>query len=70
MTDATSPPRIYRLWRTSAILCLVGAAEFALLAWQRDNLWLGVAAIPLLSISLFATRRAARVRRSWARPDS
>lgn len=66
MNDAASARRIYRLWRTSAILCGVGAVEFAVLAWQRGEAWIGAAVVPLIAVSIFATRRAARIRRSWA----
>ncbi|MFI5234791.1 MAG: hypothetical protein ACHQXA_03700 [Gemmatimonadales bacterium] len=59
--------RIYRLWRSSAILCLVGAAEFAVVAWQRRVWWIAIACVPLLAISLYATRRAARMRGVGAR---
>ena len=67
MSDAASARRIYRLWRTSAILCGLGAVEFMLLAWQRGEAWIAVAAVPLVAVSIFATRRAARIRRSWGR---
>ncbi|HEU5358875.1 MAG TPA: hypothetical protein VFU45_07140 [Gemmatimonadales bacterium] len=65
MSDPASLRRIYRLWRTSAILCGLGAVEFALLAWQRGVAWIAAAAVPLVAVSIFATRRAARARRSW-----
>lgn len=55
----------YRLWRTSALLCLAGAAELAVLAWQRHAPWIAVLAVPLLAVTAYATRRAARIRRSW-----
>lgn len=65
MNDAAGARRIYRLWRTSAILCGVGAVEFVFLAWQRGVAWIAAAAIPLVTVSIVATRRAARIRRSW-----
>lgn len=67
MNDAAGARRIYRLWRTSAILCGVGAVEFMLLSWQRDEAWIAAAAVPLIAVAIFATRRAARIRRSWAK---
>lgn len=70
MSDPASLRRIYRLWRTSAILCLIGAAEFGVLGWQRRSALIAAVAVPLLIVSLFAARRASRVRRSWTGPVS
>jgi hypothetical protein len=62
--------RLYRLWRTSAILCLVGAAEFLALAWQRGAWPIAIVAAPLLAVALFATRRAARLRHLTDHPGT
>ena len=55
--------RLYRLWRTSALLLGVGAAEFGFLAWQRNLPWLWVVAIGLLAGAGAAIQRAAVQRR-------
>ena len=34
-TPLASRLRLYRLWRTAALLCGVGAAEFGVLYWQQ-----------------------------------
>ena len=60
MTSAAR--RIYRLWRSSAILCLIGAVEVAVVAWQHQLWWVAIGCLPLVAISLYATRRAARMR--------
>lgn len=63
MTEVARRIRLYRLWRTAAILCVVGAAEFAWLAWSR-RLWpVGLVVAGLLGVALVATRRAALARR-------
>ncbi|MGH7590472.1 MAG: hypothetical protein ACREL2_03455 [Gemmatimonadales bacterium] len=55
----------YRLWRTSSVLCFVGAAELAVLAWQRHDPWIAALSAPLIAVATYAIRRAARIRRSW-----
>lgn len=65
MKASTSSRLTYRLWRTSSILCFVGAAEFAVLAWQHSDLWIAVLCVPLIAVAAIATRRATAVRRSW-----
>lgn len=54
MTDL----RLYRLWRTSAILCSIGGAEFAYLAWSRHAWWPLIATIALVTCAGLAFRRA------------
>ncbi len=63
-SPVTSRLRLYRLWRTAALLCGVGAAEFAVLYWQQRNPWFIGAAIPLLAVAAYAARRAMLQRRS------
>lgn len=65
MNASASSRLTYRLWRTSSILCFVGAAEFGVLAWQRDDPRLAIGCVPLVAVAIFALRRAARIRRSW-----
>ena len=67
MNDVVTARRVYRLWRNSALLCFIGTGEFVLLAWQRHLPWLASAAVPLIALATFATRRAARIRASWQR---
>lgn len=55
--------RLYRLWRTSAILMVVGAAEFAFLAWQRQLPWLWLVTLGLAVAAGAALQRAAVQRR-------
>jgi hypothetical protein len=50
--------RLYRLWRTSAILCSIGGAEFAYLAWSRHAWWPLIAMIALVTCAGLAFRRA------------
>ena len=63
-TPLASRLRLYRLWRTAALLCGVGAAEFAVLYWQQRNPWFLGAAIPLFGVAAYAARRAMLQRRS------
>jgi hypothetical protein len=65
LNDIVTARRVYRLWRNSALLCFIGTGEVVLLAWQRDLPWLAFAGVPLVALAVFATRRAARIRRSW-----
>ncbi|MGB7211337.1 MAG: hypothetical protein WBC97_01810 [Gemmatimonadales bacterium] len=65
MTRPMSDRLTYRLWRTSSILCFVGAGEFAVLAWQHQDPWIALLCIPLFAIAAYATRRASLIRRSW-----
>ncbi|HET7024896.1 MAG TPA: hypothetical protein VFI39_06830 [Gemmatimonadales bacterium] len=65
MTTSRAARVTYRLWRTSSILCFVGAGEFAVLAWLRRDPWIAGLCIPLIAVAAYATRRAAGIRRSW-----
>ena len=56
--------RLYRLWRTAAILCALGAVEIGVLAWQRQLPWLALACVPLALVAAYAGRRGATLRRS------
>jgi hypothetical protein len=58
----TAPLRIYRLWRTSGILCTLGAAEFGYLWWIRREWWLLVPVVVLVVIAGLALRKAKRSR--------
>jgi len=59
----TEPIRLYRLWRTSGVLCTVGALEFVYLAWVRRTWWPLVVTAALLAIAGLAFRRAREARR-------
>jgi hypothetical protein len=50
--------RLYRLWRTSALLCTLGAAEFGYLWWIRREWWLLVAVVLLIVVAGLALRKA------------
>ncbi|MGH7531747.1 MAG: hypothetical protein ACREL4_00530 [Gemmatimonadales bacterium] len=65
MNTPASNRLTYRLWRTSSLLCFVGAAELAVLAWQRQDPWIAALSAPLIAVAAYALRRAARIRRSW-----
>ena len=54
----TSSLRLYRLWRTSGILCTLGAAEFGYLWWLRREWWLLVPVALLVVIAGLALRKA------------
>ncbi|MDP9144111.1 MAG: hypothetical protein M3N43_05365 [Actinomycetota bacterium] len=58
----TTSLRLYRLWRTSGVLCLVGAAEFGYLAWVRQAWWPVVALVLCAVVAGFAFRKAAASR--------
>lgn len=58
----TQPLRIYRLWRTSGILCAVGAVEFGYVAWTRQNWWFLVASAALILVAGLALKRARAAR--------
>lgn len=62
-TPVTRHVRLYRLWRTSALLLGLGAAEFGFLAWQRNVPWLWVVALGLVAGAGAALQRAAVQRR-------
>lgn len=55
--------RLYRLWRTAAILCALGAVEIGILAWQRQLPLLGLVCLPLAALAAYGARRAAALRR-------
>ncbi len=54
--------RLYRLWRSTAVLGALGAAEFGVLAWQRQLWWLWPGAALLLGMAGLAARRARALR--------
>lgn len=54
----TEPLKLYQLWRTSGILCTVGALEFGYVAYARQTWWPLVATALLLIVSGLAFRRA------------
>ncbi len=56
--------RLYRLWRTAAILCALGAVEIGVLAWQRQQPYLALACLPLVALAVFGARRASALRRT------
>ena len=55
--------RLYRLWRTAAILCALGAVEIGILAWQRQLPLLALVCLPLAALAAYGARRAAALRR-------
>ena len=55
--------RLYRLWRTAAILCALGAVEIGILAWQRRLPLLALVCLPLAGLAAYGARRAAALRR-------
>lgn len=63
----TQPLRIYRLWRTSAVLCTLGGAEFGYLAWLRRTWWPLLVTALLFTIAGLALRKASAARRTLAR---
>ena len=63
MTATAKRMRLYRLWRTSAILMALGAAEFTFLAWQRRLPWLWLVTLGLAVAAGAALQRAAVQRR-------
>lgn len=50
--------RTYRLWRTSGILCTLGALEFGYLWWIRREWWLLLPVVLLVVIAGLALRKA------------
>lgn len=63
----TEPLRIYRLWRTSAVLCTLGGAEFGYLAWLRQAWWPLLVTAALFTVAGFAFRKAGAARRAMSR---
>lgn len=59
MTDT----RLYRLWRTSGLLCTLGALEFGYLAYSRHSGWPLVATLTLFIVAGLAFRRSRHSRR-------
>jgi hypothetical protein len=53
----TDPIRIYRLWRTSGIMCTLGALEFGYLAYVRQTWWPLIVTALLLVVAGLAFRR-------------
>lgn len=70
MAASMNPPlnaqrlRLYRLWRTATILCALGAVEIGVLAWQQQQPWLALAAIPLAAVAAYAARKGGALRRT------
>ena len=58
----TTSLRLYRLWRTSGVLCLVGAAEFGYLAWVRKAWWPVLLVAVCVVVAGFAFRKAKAAR--------
>ena len=58
MTDL----RLYRLWRTSGILCTIGGAEFGYLAYSRHAWWPLIPTLFLFACAGLAFGRARRSR--------
>ena len=56
--------RLYRLWRTAALLCGLGAVEIGVLAWQRRMPALVLVCLPLVALAIYGARRAALLRRT------
>jgi len=54
----TTSIRTYRLWRTSCILCSLGAAEFGYLWWMRREWWLLIPVVLLVVVAGLALRKA------------
>lgn len=54
----TAPIRIYRLWRTSALMCTLGAVEFGYLWWMRREWWMLVPVVLLVLVAGLALRKA------------
>lgn len=54
--------RLYRLWRTAAVLCALGAVEIGVLAWQRQRPAIAIACLPLAALAAFGARRASALR--------
>ena len=63
----THPLRIYRLWRTSAVLCTLGGLEFAYVAWLRHTWWPLLVTATLFAVAGLALRKASAARRTLAR---
>jgi hypothetical protein len=63
----TEPLRIYRLWRTSAVLCTLGGAEFGYVAWLRHTWWPLLVTAALLAIAGLAFRKASAARKALSR---
>ena len=63
----TEPLRIYRLWRTSAVLCTLGGAEFAYVAWLRHTWWPLLVTAGLFAVAGLAFRKASTARRTLSR---
>lgn len=58
----TSSVRTYRLWRTSGLLCTLGAVEFGYLWWLRREWWLWIPVVLLVVVAGLALRKARRSR--------
>lgn len=58
----TQPLRIYRLWRTSGLLCGIGALEFGYVAYVRHTAWPLLVSAGLLVVAGLAFRHARAAR--------
>lgn len=56
--------RLYRLWRTAAILCALGAVEIGVMAWQQRRPLIALACVPLALVAAYGARRAGELRRA------
>lgn len=63
----TDPLRLYRLWRTSALLCAIGGAEFGYVAWLRHAWWPLLVTAALFAVAGLALRKASATRRTLSR---
>lgn len=63
----TEPLKIFRLWRTSGLLCAIGGAEFGYVAWVRHAWWPLLVTAALLVVAGLAFRKAGAARRAMTR---
>ena len=62
----TAQLRLFRLWRTSGVLCLVGAGEFLYVAYVRRQWWPLIVVAALVVVAGLAFRRAGAARRAMS----
>jgi hypothetical protein len=58
----TANIRLWRLWRTSALLCALGAAEFGYVTYLRRSGWFLLPTLGLAVAAGWAWRRAVAAR--------
>jgi hypothetical protein len=59
----TEPLRLFRLWRTSGLLCVLGALEFGYVAYARHTWWPLIITVGLFFVAGLAFRKARLSRR-------